>query len=210
MKINISKLKIIAATSITIFTLASLFVATSAWFTAKRTVEANGDGFIASQEESPIDTLEIHPEVSSDTHFSYQETATSTYDVDKKTWSGDTSKDKFQLGTYSSMSPVHSTLLLIKLKDDISTDETLSLTISTTTSYSDSLVGKDSNNRPTKEIKKTLIRSVPFSPSPISNMIQSRVLITRIQPFPGNPSIAFHQRDTSLNQTMARISPLES
>ena len=146
------KLEKVCILSVSIFSLIAVFSATSAWFASIRKVDTNGGGFISTAEPSVIDSLEIHPEGKDDngntTSYSYQDTATSTYTASSKTWSGVTD-DKFQLGTYSSLSPNHSTLLLIKLKDNASN---ASLKLTTTKAFTDSLVGIDTNNKPTTEI----------------------------------------------------------
>lgn len=161
------KLKIIAMTSMSIFSLAVLFIATSAWFTAVRNVKTEGDGFVVTTEPNVIESVEIHPEVVTDSntvYHSYQEEATSTYDVSTKTWSGDTSNNKFQLGTYSSMSPNHSSLIVLKLIDNASSNSNLSLKIKTNKTYSESLVGLDSNNKPTT--------SIASSGNPLSSILR--------------------------------------
>ncbi len=147
------KLKKVCILSISIFTLIVVFSATSAWFASIRTTSTDGTGFITTKEPSVIESLEIHPEIKDSenniTNYSYQETATSTYNPQTKTWSGDTTNEKFQLGTYSSLSPIHSTLLLLKIKEGSSSCK---FKITTTTDYTSSLVGIDTTNKPTKEI----------------------------------------------------------
>lgn len=54
-----NKLKIIAATSMTVFSLAVVFVATAAWFCANRIVSNKGDGFKVISYDGLVENISI-------------------------------------------------------------------------------------------------------------------------------------------------------
>lgn len=55
-----NKLKIIASTSMTIFSLATIFVATAAWFSATRNVGSKGDGFKVISYDGLVENISLY------------------------------------------------------------------------------------------------------------------------------------------------------
>lgn len=78
-----NKLKIIAATSMTVFSLAVVFVATAAWFCANRIVSNKGDGFKVISYDGLVENISLYKQTaysSSDSNSTY----TYTYTYGKK------------------------------------------------------------------------------------------------------------------------------
>lgn len=153
MKKKNNSLKIIASTSMTIFSLLTCFVATFAWFTANRNANADGSGFVTSIEPSKIAKVEIFKETSA-THYKYESTASAIYE--NGSWN---TAELLDLGTYSSLDRVHTSLIVISLTEE----ENYSYTLKTSTSYSSSLVSV-SNNVPTTKLQA--------SDNPLSSIIR--------------------------------------
>lgn len=146
MQKNKNLLKIIASTSVTLFSLCICFIATFAWFYANRAVDTTGNGFITSAEPSKISKVEIYSEDTSSTtvtHYKYSTTPTSTYE------DGEWSSTSFDLGTYSSLDRIHTSLIVITLTEE----ENYSYDINTSTDYSSSLVSF-SNNQPKNKLQE--------------------------------------------------------
>ena len=133
-------LKIIAATSMSIFSLAAVFVASFAWFTVARNVDADGTGFVATQMDSIVEKVEFH-KMSETNAYKYDVASALTYTIDKSQSSGyrittGTASDEIAIGTYDSLSIKQSLLVLYTLKDDISTDN-LKFKLSANTNITD-------------------------------------------------------------------------
>jgi hypothetical protein len=145
-----SKLKIIAATtSMSIFSLASVFVACFAWFTAARNVAANGSGFEVVSYDGLVKGITGHSlvSVSNDGTRTYNETPSITYSVDEKTGSITMTGDKESLGVYDSLqsTTVFSFLYVITFDANIAKSKSSNISIipSTSTLEKDSLLKSD-------------------------------------------------------------------
>ena len=83
-----SKLKIIAATSMSIFSLASVFVACFAWFTVARNVDTNGSGFEVVSYDGLIENISLYKQkdysTTDDTYTYTYEDKIVNIDVDQK------------------------------------------------------------------------------------------------------------------------------
>ncbi len=132
----------------TVFSLAVLFIATAAWFTASRKVDADGNGFIASILNGIVESVEFHEMDSSE--YVYKEEPTLAFEIDNsvdggiKYTTGDASTP-IQIGTYSTYESKKSLMVLFKLRQDGS-DSDYSFTLKATTSITDftkSLLGID-------------------------------------------------------------------
>ncbi len=110
-------MRFIAATSMTVFSMAAVFVATSAWFTASRKVDADGDGFIATQLDSIVEKVEFHKMATNE--YTYDTTATLIYTMNRSNSKGYTiSGSDVSIGQYSTHGKKQSLLVLFKLRDD--------------------------------------------------------------------------------------------
>lgn len=145
---NINKLKIIAATSMTIFSLACVFVATIAWFSANRAVNGNGNGFEIGNEDGIIESVKLHElNKTSGTggaqkSYSFDEKPSVTYTAKN---GGFTKKPSdytsTSIGTYDSLvDQVYAVLYVIQLKEEAVKDRsTVTLQITTSTEEKDNL-----------------------------------------------------------------------
>lgn len=144
-----SKLKIIAATSMSIFSLASVFVACFAWFTVARNVDTNGSGFEVTAYDGLVKEITGHSlvSVSDDGTRKYNETPSITYSVDEKTGSITMTGDKESLGVYDSLqsTTVFSFLYVITFDANIAKSKSSNISIipSTSTLEKDSLLKSD-------------------------------------------------------------------
>ncbi len=142
MKKNKNGLKIIAATSMSIFTLATVFVATFAWFTATKNVAADGSGFVATQMDSIVEKVEFHK--MSTEEYTYEKNATLTYTMDKSAANGyKIEGSSVEIGKYSTYGKKQSLLVLYKLKKDADmNDYKFTLKANTTiTDFSKTILG---------------------------------------------------------------------
>lgn len=147
MKLRKTDLKIIAATSMTIFTLAAVFVATTAWFTAARKVNADGDGFDVVSYDGLVKQITAHKLNSvSDGTRTYDKTAALTYTVDAKTGSVTMTGDTASLGIYDSLQSetVFSFLYVITFDANVAKTKSSNINVvpSTTTDEENSLLKK--------------------------------------------------------------------
>lgn len=153
------KLKLIAATSLSIFSLFVCFVSSFAWFSANRKADTDGNGFVTSAGVSKIKRIDIYPEVSdSETGVSEQDylySSSSYCSYTKETgWvssSSSTLSSPIQLGVYSMEDQTHSVLVLFTLQETLTSYE---LDIKTTTSFDDSCV-KAAENTAANQINET-------------------------------------------------------
>lgn len=147
MKKRNSNLKTIAATSMSIFSLAAVFVSTIAWFTANRKVDSNGDGFLVTSYDGLVKGVTAHKLLLINEEGEYTFNYSSpdiTYTVSSngKISTNDSIKS---IGKYDSMyNDIHfAVLFVITLDSSIASNRNESVRIvpSTTTSYNDSLFG---------------------------------------------------------------------
>lgn len=147
---NINKLKIIAATSMTIFSLACVFVATIAWFSANRAVSGNGNGFEIGNEEGIIESVSLHELKKSATSgapksYSFNREPVVTYTAKSGGFTKDPSNyTSTSIGTYDSLvDQVYAVLYVIQLKEEAVKDRgPVTLQITTSTEEKDNLFHK--------------------------------------------------------------------
>ena len=140
---NINKLKIIAATSMTIFSLACVFVATIAWFSANRAVNGNGNGFEIGNEGGIIDSVKLHELNTNATGgYSFDENPSVTYTAKSGGFTKEPSDyTSTSIGTYDSLvDQVYAVLYVIQLKEEAVKDRnSVTLQITTSTEEKDNL-----------------------------------------------------------------------
>lgn len=144
MKKNTNSFKIVAATSMSIFSLFCVFISTFAWFYANRAVDTNGSGFTITDGIKKIKQIDVFQEVRNDnstispTDYLYSSTAYYSYTPDKGWFSSNSSDGSMiQLGTFSQEDNTHSVLIYISLSEPINS---YTLSFTTTTSYDNSRV----------------------------------------------------------------------
>ncbi len=126
-----------------IFSLAAVFIATAAWFTATRKVDSNGDGFIASALNGVIESIEFHTMTSSE--YVYDEEAIVSFDVDSSgiTYTKGNASTSVEIGTYSTYGTKKSLMVLFRLRQDAS-DYNFTLKANTSiTDFAKTLLGSD-------------------------------------------------------------------
>ena len=133
-----------------IFSLAAVFVASFAWFTVARNVDADGTGFVATQMDSIVEKVEFHE--MSDDEYTYEKTATLTYTMDRSESKGyKVEGDNVAIGQYSTHGKKQSLLVLYKLKDDADPNDykfTLKAT-TTITDFSKTILGSSGSIKST-------------------------------------------------------------
>lgn len=161
-----SKLKIvttkIAMVSIIVFPLVALMHATFAWFLAQRNVNNGINGIVATLPNKVIDKLYVFQEKRTENATNYRQydpEAKAVFDVNKNQWiEGGSIEDKLGLGTYSSLYPFHSSLMVLKVNESATSEDInkFSLNIVTGTSYKQSLVFRNTSgdNTPERKLKK--------------------------------------------------------
>ncbi len=147
-KRNNAQLKIIAATSMTIFSLAAVFIATTAWFTVSRKVDANGDAFEVTAYDGLVKKITAHKLSSSENgNRTYSEDAILTYMVDSKTGSVTRTGETTSMGLYDSLQSnrVFSFLYVITFDANVAKNRENSIRIvpSTSTTEKNSLLNKN-------------------------------------------------------------------
>lgn len=158
-KVN-SKLKNVAIkvamVTIIVFPLIALMHATFAWFLAQRNVNNGINGIVATLPNKVIDKLYVFQEKKTENAINYRQydpEAKAVFDVNKNQWTaGGNEADKLGLGTYSSLYPLHSSLMVLKVNQNATSEDInkFSLNIVTGTKYEDSLVFRDDNTNPRK------------------------------------------------------------
>lgn len=139
---NINKLKIIAATSMTIFSLACVFVATIAWFSANRAVNGNGNGFEIGNEGGIIESVKLHKLNTNATGgYSFDENPSVTYTAKSGGFTKYPSDyTSTSIGTYDSLvDQVYAVLYVIQLKEAVKDRSSVTLQITTFTEEKDNL-----------------------------------------------------------------------
>lgn len=145
-------LKIIAMTSMAVFSLAAVFVSTAAWFTVMRQVKTDGGGFLASKLAPVVTKVEIFEKATTSVQkdseknpYIYKSAPSLSYfyGSDQETIKGNTKT--ISIGTYSILEETKSLLFLFYL-DTSKTEElkTSQLTVRTSTGDEDSLHALDS------------------------------------------------------------------
>ena len=147
----------IAMVSIIVFPLVALMHATFAWFLAQRNVNNGINGIVATLPNKVIDKLYVFQEAKDDggnnIYRKYNKEYSAVFDVNKNQWAeGAGIEDKLGLGTYSSLYPLHSSLMVLKVNENVTSDDInkFSLNIVTGTNYEDSLVFRGNNTHPRK------------------------------------------------------------
>lgn len=147
----------IAMVLIIVFPLVALMHATFAWFLAQRNVNNGINGIVATLPNKVIDKLYVFQEEKSgeaNNYRHYDTKPSAIFDVNKNQWTaGGNEADKLGLGTYSSLYPLHSSLMVLKVNENVTSDDVnkFSLNIVTRTSYEDSLVYKKTNDGSTND-----------------------------------------------------------
>lgn len=168
-------LKIIAMTSMAVFSLAAVFVSTAAWFTVMRQVKTDGGGFLASKIAPVVKRVDIYEKATLPVQkgseknsyiYNKKRSLSYIYSSDKRRTEG--SQVPIGIGTYSILEDTKSLLFLFTL-DETKTEElkTSQLTVKTSTEDKDSLYTLDSGKvkRPlsTKGDENALSSIVSFS-----------------------------------------------
>lgn len=147
MKKRKNTLKIIASTSVTLFSLFTLFVSSFAWFMANRKADADGTGFVTTAGVNKIERIDVFQEVRTEnttvspTDYLYSSIAYCSY-THASGWS--TTNGKIPLGTYSQEDNTHSVLIYITLTETL---DSYQLKFKTTTSFDDSRVKAGEDNQ---------------------------------------------------------------
>jgi hypothetical protein len=178
-------LKIAAVSSMTIFSLFTVFVATYSWFTAARAVDNNADYFQVVCNSEIVEEIEIHtlvdtPSGGTDNPYLYDSTAVGTYQFDDpKTTKLTYHKNPdatVGIGTYSLFEREKSLLMLYKFRSDIKDDvfNRLVFKANNKTTEENSILRYDSTNKkPVKELgqdKNQLSSIIKFSALPLTTI----------------------------------------
>ena len=178
-----SKLKSIAMCSSTIFSLFVVFMATAAWFTARRAVDNEADDFQVVCNNEIVDHIEIHTLKDTvtgeeDNPYYYNSGYVGQYTFDDPSTTKLTyhknPNDTTGIGNYSIFEREKSLLLLYKFRDDIKYEifSKLVFTSINLTSKENSILNFDSiTGKPTKELsqdKNQLSSIVKFSVLPLT------------------------------------------
>ncbi len=145
----------IAMVSIIVFPLVALMHATFAWFLAQRNVNNGINGIVATLPNKVIDKLYVFQEEKSgeaNNYRHYDTKPSAIFDVNKNQWTkGGNDPDKLGLGTYSSLYPFHSSLMVLKVNENATSEDInkFTLNIVTGTIYDKSLVYRDTNSNAT-------------------------------------------------------------
>ena len=115
-----SPLKILAATSVTIFSLLSVFTSTAAWFDSQRNLKNGGSNFEVSSQNGVFNKLSVHDMVFTDNNqYQFNQDPIGTIEmVDwstkeiRSTFSGGS---PFEMGKYDYLEKSHPMLLLIEV-----------------------------------------------------------------------------------------------
>lgn len=152
-------LKIIAMTSMAVFSLAAVFVSTAAWFTVMRQVKTGGDGFMASKITPVVTKVEIFEKAvtsvqkdSEQNSYIYKNTPSLSYIYGSD--QGKEVENSVPIGRYSIFEDTKSLLFLFTL-DKTKTEElkTSQLTVKTSTENDKSLYAVNST---THKVKRPL------------------------------------------------------
>ncbi len=174
-------LKIIASCSATIFSLFSVFVATAAWFTARRTVDNQADNFQVVCNNEIVEEIYVHTQIqdSDDNSYLYDATPVGSYRFDNP----NTNVLSFHankttpigIGKYSIFENEKTMLFLYKFRDDIKDEvfSNLKFTAKNKTSQENSILKYDVNTgqpkTPLKADKNQLSSIIQFSALPLKD-----------------------------------------
>lgn len=167
----------IAMVSIIVFPLVALMHATFAWFLAQRNVNNGINGIVATLPNKVIDKLYVFQEKRTENATNYRQydpEAKAVFDVNKNQWiEGGSIEDKLGLGTYSSLYPFHSSLMVLKVNENVTSEDInkFSLNIVTGTSYGDSLVYRRTNDGNTINDDKPDRNPLQSSGNPLSSIV---------------------------------------
>lgn len=156
--------KIIAATSMTIFSLFTLFCASMAWFMAAKSVDNSDDGFFIKQASSVVTSIDIHTLQSENTAYVYNESVSATYTVSGT--SASTSSSAIDIGYYSQLRANQSVLLIFNLDTTVDNFK-ISLTATSTLTEANSLVyvvDGEAKNPVTSTTGNSLSTIIKFKP----------------------------------------------
>lgn len=157
-------IKIIAATSMAIFSLLACFSATYAWFTAMRQVSKDADDFAVVVKTGKLKNIYFHKfasktidpntlEASSFTFNSaYDGKISYDWDTNEAHYDGDTSID---LPDYSPLDPAHPLLMVFELDQEYSLTDAGEILISAKTDVEFFLGARTSTNAPAYNLKTT-------------------------------------------------------
>lgn len=150
-----NKLKYIAMTSVSIFSLATVFVATFAWFTVARNVDTNGSGFEVVSYDGLIKSASAHmfKELDSDGNYVFYDSSEDSskvidYTVNEKTGQITSSNSAtISFGTYDTLMPqdAYAVMFLIEVDSNIANSRSngIKVTPSTTTTEAENLANKE-------------------------------------------------------------------
>ncbi len=176
-KRNNGQLKIIAATSMSIFSLAAVFIATAAWFTVSRKVDSNGDGFEVTAYDGLIENISLYKQSSyssSDNTYTYSYEKNSIVDIKVKengsldyTKPTDAMMDPYD--GYFYQTPI-SVLVLVKINTEVAKKHTGGIKITPLSKKSE----KELKNSTTlKETDNSLSNILQFSYVDVSTSTSS-------------------------------------
>ena len=162
-------LKIIAATSMTIFSLASVFVATIAWFTSVRNYDQSSTNFEVKSVSGVLNKITFHKlekfdqaNSYSDIKFYFNKTAVGTLTYD---WNTNSFKSQdntnVELDYYNYLDHECPLLMLIELYEEINYEndkKTVSITLNTDLD-DQKFMGTRENNVPKYDLSKNIIKS---------------------------------------------------
>lgn len=215
---NINKLKIIAATSMTIFSLACVFVATIAWFSANRAVNGNGNGFEIGNEGGIIESVKLHElekiaTGGAQTSYSFNKEPSVTYTAKSGGFTKEPSDyTSTSIGTYDSLvDQVYAVLYVIQLKEEAVKDRSpVTLQITTSTEEKDNLFHTNDGtyaNLLNKE-GNPMSSIVQFYSMPVMKSIQYSFVGTTEPSFNSFYSGTNYQQTISTELSVAGTSPM--
>lgn len=113
-------LKIICATSVTLFSLLAVFTGCFSWFNAKRTYNAENDTFTVSRIESSFSALHIHKATSADDdNYVFSSTPEDTITFDSEGKAEHTNDEPISFGQFDPRSPHHPLLFDFELSSSV-------------------------------------------------------------------------------------------
>lgn len=137
MEFRKSTLKLVAATSLTIFTLFCFFVASIAWFSISRKVSNGADGFQVTPISSALKHIYVYEQNrdSSTEIYLFNGQSSGRYDIEDNkvsytNTSGDTTKETtVGIGTYSMLEKKNALLLLFEFSEESVKENDISFTV---------------------------------------------------------------------------------
>lgn len=155
-------LKIVSATAMTIFSLASVFAATMAWFTMNKNVGSDGARISIEPKSGMFYKLSIHNAVTvSDSQYRFDTNPWGTIQIENwrtRNFITNFSSDSCFMGSYDYLEKIHPVLFLFQFGDDnvtsytATSEEPISITALTETDF---YIGDNASGRtlyPTDEI----------------------------------------------------------